>query len=74
VTLQRRTGLSGRAHARIARGVFTQASPGPLRLSMKRTSAGRRWLRRDPRLPVFVTILTRTGADRGEITFGSKVG
>ncbi len=33
-----------------------------------------RWLRRTPRLPVFVTIRTRSGADRGETTFRSKVG
>jgi hypothetical protein len=74
VTLKRRAGRSGIEHERIARGVFERAKAGPLSLRLKRTSAGRRWLRREPHLPVFVTVLTRTGADRGEVAFRSKVG
>lgn len=73
VTLKRRRGLSGIEGPTVARGVFT-AQPGPLRLSLKRTATGTRLLRRTPHLPVFVTIRTRTGSDRGVTTFRSKVG
>jgi hypothetical protein len=73
VTVKRRAGRSGIERERIARGVFERVKAGPLRLRLKRTSAGRRWLRRKPHLPVFVTILTRTGADHGEVSFRSTV-
>lgn len=71
VTLTRREGFS--SFETVARGVFT-ARPGPLRVSLKRTRAGTRRLRRTPRLPVVVTIRTRTGADGGEVAFRSRLG
>ncbi|MDA0182455.1 hypothetical protein OJ997_19255 [Solirubrobacter phytolaccae] len=73
IAFKRRSGASRTPGATIARGVFT-AQPGPLRVSLERTAAGTRWLRRTPHLPVFVTIRTRTGDDRGVVTFRSKVG
>ena len=57
----------------IARGTFT-AQPGALRVSLKPTAIGRRWLRRDPRLTVFVSVRTRdTAGERGEVSFQSRI-
>jgi hypothetical protein len=70
VTLKRRKGLSGYAYETLARRRFAHGA-GPLRLTLRRTHAGRRWLPRRPK--VFVTVLTRSGGDRGEVTYRSKV-
>ena len=73
VTLRRRVGDQGRPREIIARGAFTARS-GSLRVSLKPTRIGRHWLRRDPRLQVFVYVRTRTGGDRGEVIFNSRIG
>ena len=57
----------------VARGTFT-AQAGALRVSLKPTKAGRRWLKRDPRLRVNVFVRTRSGGDRGELQFQSRIG
>ena len=72
VTFRRRVRDQGRPREVIARGTFT-AQPGALRVSLKPTSIGRRWLRRDPRLTVFVAVRTRAGGDRGETIFNSRI-
>lgn len=72
VTLRRLNDL-GDARERIARGVFGARS-GPLRVSLRRTKAGRERLRRTPRLPVAVSVQTRSGGERGEIRFNSRIG
>ena len=56
----------------IARGRFDQAA-GPLRVPLHTTPTGRRWLRRDPTLPLFVYIRTRNGEDRTVIRFWSRL-
>jgi len=73
VTFRRRVGDQGRPREIIARGSFT-AQPGALRVSLKPTGIGRRWLRRDPRLTVFVYVRTRdTAGERGEVSFQSRI-
>ncbi len=72
VTFWRRVRPQGPGEEIVARGTFT-AQPGPLRVSLKPTRAGRRWLRRDPRLRVNVFVRTRSGGDRGEISFASRI-
>ena len=47
----------------IARRDFS-APAGPLRVRLRTTADGRRWLRRNPKLPVWVFIRTRTGRSR----------
>ena len=43
-------------------------------MSLKPTGIGRRWLRRDPRLTVFVYVRTRdTAGERGEVSFQSRI-
>ena len=44
----------------IARRDFS-APAGPLRVRLRTTADGRRWLSRNPKLPVWVFIRTRTG-------------
>jgi hypothetical protein len=56
----------------LARGAF-DASAGPLRVRLKTTKAGRRWIRRDPRLALFVTVTTRRGGDRSEVEYRSRL-
>ncbi|RKQ88013.1 hypothetical protein C8N24_6049 [Solirubrobacter pauli] len=63
----------GRGRERIAHGTFPARS-GPLRVSLKRTAAGRERLRQRPRLPVAVSIETRSGRERGEVSFNSRMG
>lgn len=63
----------GQGRERIAHGTFP-AQAGPLRVSLKRTAAGRERLRRRPRLPVAVSIETRSGRERGEVSFNSRMG
>ncbi len=58
----------------IARGSFRAAAAGPLRVRLKTTEAGRRWLRRDRDLKLYVFVRTRTGGDRGEVRFDSRIG
>jgi hypothetical protein len=73
VTFRRRVGDQGRPREIIARGSFT-ALPGTLRVSLKPTKIGRRWLRRDPRVTVFVYVRTRdTAGERGEVSFPSRI-
>lgn len=69
VTFMRRTGN----RTPVARGTFV-AQPGPLRVSLRPTRAGRRALARTPRLPVYVSVRTRSGEDRGETFFASRIG
>ena len=72
VTLRRRVRDQGRPREIIARGNFTARSGSP-RIRLTPTSAGRRWLRRNPRLPVFVYVATRRAGDRGLMTFSSRM-
>ncbi len=62
----------GRPREIIARGTFTTTA-GPLKVSLRPTRIGRRWLRRDPHLRVFVTVRTRAGDERGEVRFQSRL-
>ncbi|MDA0182459.1 calcium-binding protein [Solirubrobacter phytolaccae] len=74
VTLRRRIPGSGSLEqAVIARRTFS-APAGPLRAQLRTTAAGRRWLRRDPKLPVFVRVQTRTRSERAEVWFESRLG
>jgi hypothetical protein len=73
VTLRRRTTTGGLDLAVIARRDFS-APAGPLRVRLRTTADGRRWLRRNPKLPVWVSIRTRTGFDRAEVIFESRLG
>ena len=57
----------------LARGAFT-APAGPLRVRLKTTEPGRRWLRRTPKLRVWAFVRTRTGSDRAEVVFASRLG
>ena len=56
----------------IARGT-ADAPAGPVRMRLKTTAAGRRWLRRDPRMRLIVTVRTHSGGDRGEVEFASRL-
>jgi len=67
VTLRRR----GRPTT-IARGA-ADAPAGPVRMRLKTTAAGRRWLRRDPRMRLDVTVRTQSGGDRTEVDFASRL-
>jgi len=73
VTLRRRTTTGGLDLAVIARRDFS-APAGPLRVRLRTTADGRRWLSRNPKLPVWVFIRTRTGSDRAEVIFESRLG
>ncbi|MDA0172334.1 hypothetical protein OJ998_24740 [Solirubrobacter taibaiensis] len=73
VTLRRRTTTGGLNLAVIARRDFS-APAGPLRVRLRTTPDGRRWLDRNPKLPVWVFIRTRTGSDRAEVIFESRLG
>ncbi|MDA0182457.1 hypothetical protein OJ997_19265 [Solirubrobacter phytolaccae] len=68
VTLHRDKG-EGDAAATLARGTF-DAPAGPLRVRLKTTAAGRRGPKR-PR--VIVTVRTRSGGERHEVTFRSRL-
>jgi len=70
VTLRRRVGDQGRPREIIARGTFATKA-GPRKVSLRLTRIGRRWLRRDPQ--VFVWVRTRAGDERGEVMFQSRV-
>jgi len=72
VTLRRRVPDQGSPREIIATGAFARRSGAP-RVSLKPTNIGRRWLRRNPRLPVFVYVRTRNGGDRGHMTFASRI-
>ncbi|MDA0182454.1 hypothetical protein OJ997_19250 [Solirubrobacter phytolaccae] len=67
VTLRRRVFQDDRPRQRVAHGSFN-ARRGPLRVPLERTKAARR------RQPVAVKIGLRAGAERGEITFLSRLG
>jgi len=56
----------------LARGTF-EAPAGPLRVQLKTTKLGRRVIRGAKRLPVFVTVRTRSGGDRTDIGFTSRL-
>jgi hypothetical protein len=73
VTFRRRPGNGRRPAETIARGSFTAGAPGPLRVRLKTTKAGRRWLRSDRDLKLYVFVRTRTGGDRGEVRFDSRI-
>ncbi|RKQ88010.1 hypothetical protein C8N24_6046 [Solirubrobacter pauli] len=73
VTLRRRTARGTVDGTLIARRTV-QAPAGPLRVQLKTTAAGRRALRRTPKLPVWASIRTRTGSDSAEVIFASKLG
>lgn len=73
VTLRRRVRDHLTQRQLIARAPF-DAQAGPLRVPLHTTPAGRRWLRRDPTLPLFVSIRTRKGEDRTVIRFWSRLG
>jgi hypothetical protein len=72
VTLRRRVGDQGRPREIIMRGTFT-TNAGPLSVSLRPMRIGRRWLRREPHLQVFVSIRTRAGGERGEVLFQSRL-
>ena len=74
VTFRRRPGNGRRPAETIARGSFTAGAAGPLRVRLKTTKAGRRWLRRGRDLKLYVFVRTRTGGDRGEVRFDSRIG
>ena len=74
ITFRRRPGSGRRAAEVIARGSFTGGAAGPLRVRLKTTTAGRRRLRRDRDLKLYVIVRTRTGGDRGEVMFDSRIG
>ena len=57
----------------VARGRFTSQA-GPLRVSLTPTRRGRRWLQRHPGLALNVFVRTRSGGDRGELQFQSRIG
>lgn len=63
---------NGRPAHLLARGTF-DAPAGPFTARLKTTKAGRRYIRRDPDLKLFVTIKTRTGGDTSAIGFGSRL-
>jgi hypothetical protein len=65
--------IGGLELAVIARRDFN-APAGPLRVRLRTTPDGRRWLSRNPKLPVWVFIRTRTGSDRAEVIFESRLG
>jgi hypothetical protein len=71
VTLRRRPGNGRRPAELLARGAKTFKAAGPVRIRLKATAAGRRWGQDD--LKVYVVIETRTGGDRGEVRFDSRL-
>ena len=73
VTIRRRVRNDFTPREFIARGRF-DADAGPLRVRLHTTPTGRRWLRRDPTLPLFVYARTRKGEDRTVIRFWSRLG
>ncbi len=73
VTLRRRVPDQGRPREIVATGDFPRRSGAP-RVRLEPTNIGHRWLRRNPKLPVFVYVRTRNGDDRGEVRFSSRVG
>ncbi|MDA0182456.1 hypothetical protein OJ997_19260 [Solirubrobacter phytolaccae] len=72
VEFRRNPWPNGRRVPLVARGTF-DAPAGPLQARLKTTKAGKRYIRRDPDLKLFVTIKTRTGGDRSEIDFGARL-
>jgi hypothetical protein len=74
VTFRRRPGNGRHPAEVIARGTFDAGAAGPLRVRLKTTKAGRRWLRRDRDLKLYVFVRTRTGGDRGQVRFDSRIG
>lgn len=58
--------------AQLARGTF-DAPAGPLRVRLKTTDTGRRWIRRDPDTPLFVTVELRTGGDTNQVYFDARL-
>jgi len=71
VTFRRDRG-EGDAAETVARGGF-DAPAGPLRVRMRLTNAGRRAIRGNRRLGVIVTVRTRSGGERHEVTFASRL-
>jgi hypothetical protein len=56
----------------LARGTF-DAPAGPLRVRLKTAKAGRRVIRREGDPKVFVYVRLRTGGDRSEVAFNSRL-
>lgn len=73
ITLRRRT-PGGTIDGTLIAHRTVQAAAGPLRVRLETTAAGKRRLKRTPRLPVWTMIRTRTGPDRAEVLFASKLG
>ncbi|MDA0172330.1 hypothetical protein OJ998_24720 [Solirubrobacter taibaiensis] len=57
----------------VARGFATFSAAGPLRLRLKTTDKGRRWVRRHPRLDVGVSIRTRFRGDVNDCFFVARL-
>ena len=72
VTLRRRVPDQGRPREIVATGDFPRRSGAP-RVRLEPTNIGRRWLRRNPKLPVFVYVRTRSGATAAVRTFSSRM-
>ena len=70
VVFRRRPGGGRRPAEVLARGT-THSPAGPLKLRLKTTKAGRRWLRGDQKL--YVSLRTRSGGDRHEVRFESRL-
>ncbi len=69
VTVRRRTSRN----ELVARRAFS-APAGPVRVQLRTTEKGRRWLRRASKHPVWVHIRTRTGSETAEVIFASRLG
>jgi hypothetical protein len=72
VTFHRDTRPASRGAVLLARGTY-DARATSLRTRLKTTRAGRRWIGRDPDLRLFVTVRTRAGGDRGEVSFNARL-
>lgn len=72
VTIRRDLGYGQRGARTLARGTF-DAPAGPLRLRLSTTASGRAALQRRKRPPVVVIVRTRSGGDRAEVEFASRL-
>ncbi len=72
VEFHRDPGPGRRGAVLLARGAF-DAPAGPLRVRLNTTRAGRRWIGRNDRLKLFVTVTIRHGGDHSEVEFASRL-
>lgn len=73
VTYRRRPGGGRRPAEVIARGTKVARAAGPLRVPMRTTRAGRSWTRRDGKLKLYVSLITRRGGDRNAYAWDARL-